>query len=171
MHEKTFDIYHNDLSIVPDGYVQIDELIAPSIQILNRKGYITIGCCSGHSFKDHVTKLSSEVEYEVIYGQGSGYNSHIMFKEGISLPNLPPGFKMKSKPILPPDFCINNPLEPGEYYTREFIIESSIGSVLIIEKGVYKRPGEDFFETSWNILETMEQLYKWALNLPDFKDE
>ena len=44
MDEKTFD-----LSAEPKGHwVQIDDLIAPTIQILNLKGYRTAWSCSGH---------------------------------------------------------------------------------------------------------------------------
>ena len=108
MNEKTFDIYYNDLRIVPDGYVEIDELIAPTIQVLNRKGYITTGCCSGHSLKDTITAITSyspnnsEMGYKVIHDRI--YDTHIAFKEGISLPSLPPEFVMESKPRWSPDF-------------------------------------------------------------------
>ena len=163
MNIKTFDIYHNDQSIVPDGYVEIDELIAPTIQILNRKGYITIGCCSGHSLGDSLLRNGSEMEYEEKHEPI--YCTHIVFKEGISLPTLPPEFVMNSKPIFPPDFFINNP--PDEYTTLDSIIKSSTGSVLVIQKGLIHHTGNNFFEISRNILETMEQLYKWATDLPD----
>ena len=44
MDEKTFE-----LSAEPMKHgVQIDDLIAPTIQILNLKGYRTAWCCSGH---------------------------------------------------------------------------------------------------------------------------
>ena len=45
MNEKTFE-----LSTEPTEYgVQIDDLIAQTIQILNLKGYKTAWCCSGHA--------------------------------------------------------------------------------------------------------------------------
>ena len=167
MHKETFEIYYNDLRIVPDGYVEIDELIAPAIQVLNRKGYTTIGCCSGHPLKGTISPISSEMGHEIIHDRV--YCTHVIFGEGISLPTLPFGFIMDSKPIYPPDFFINNP--PDEYVTLESIKEF-LGlkrSVLFIRKSVCD--GYDFFATSRNILETTEQLYKWALDLPDFKDE
>ena len=44
MDEKTFE-----LSAEPMEHgVKIDDLIAPTIQILNLKGYRTAWCCSGH---------------------------------------------------------------------------------------------------------------------------
>ena len=161
MNEKTFDIYYNDLRVIPDGYVEIDELIAPTIQMLNRKGYITGGCCSGHSLKNTLSPINGK--FELINGRV--YNTHIVFKEGVSLPILPPGFVAERKPIFPPEF-----LPDDNYtYTLESLMELAIGSVLVIRKSVFD--GVDFFETSRNILETNEQLYKWASYLPDFKDE
>ena len=44
MNVKTYD-----LSFAPDNnLVEIDDLIAPAIQNLNRRGYYTSACCSGH---------------------------------------------------------------------------------------------------------------------------
>ncbi len=33
-----------------NDYIEIDELIAPAIILLNKKGYITEFCCSGHLY-------------------------------------------------------------------------------------------------------------------------
>lgn len=133
MHgQKTFDIYHNDQHIIPDGYIEIDELIAPSIQALNRKGYITVLCCSGHPLNDWL--IYGDSEY---WKLNAAPYSYITFKEGIFLPALPP----------------------------EFVIEPD--SILVIRKNYAV---SSFFETSRNILQTMETLYKWTLNLPEFTD-
>lgn len=56
--------------------IEVDELLIPTIKVLNQKGYITKYCCSGH--------------YD---GQHS--NSYIMFDDGITLPSLPKGFTME----------------------------------------------------------------------------
>ena len=137
MHEKTFDIYYNDQNIVPDGYVEIDELIAPSIQTLNRKGYITEWSCSGHPLEECFI-IDGELGK---YQKGKDLsNSYIIFKEGISLPALPHGFSNDS------------------FDDRRLVIRK-----------IYTVKG--FFEVSFIILETMEKLYKGALDLPDFKNE
>lgn len=31
------------------NHVELDDLIAPTIQLLNQKNYITSACCSGHA--------------------------------------------------------------------------------------------------------------------------
>jgi hypothetical protein len=54
--------------------VEIDELLIPTIKILNQKGYYTKFCCSGHYYGQHP-------------------NGYISFEEGIDIPFLPKGFK------------------------------------------------------------------------------
>lgn len=50
--------------------IEIDELMIPTIKILNQKGYFTRFCCSGHYYDQHP-------------------NGYIMFEEGIEIPNIP----------------------------------------------------------------------------------
>lgn len=142
MHKETFKMYHNDQNIVPDGYVEIDELIAPTIQVLNQKGYITRFCCSGHPLDDWLM-----VEPGAQYRKATMaplVESYIMFEEGITLP------------VLPPDFVAT---------------QNIANSRLVIRKSYYIDSAFDnqFYEKLQNIIETMKQLYKWALDLPDFE--
>ena len=53
--------------------IEIDELMIPTIKILNQKGYYTKFCCSGHYYGQHP-------------------NGYIMFEENIDVPNLPIGW-------------------------------------------------------------------------------
>jgi hypothetical protein len=71
MHKKTFDILEmgGDAYNAPDQHFHVDDMIALPIQVLNRKGYTTKACCSGHPF--------------------GGY---LAFHKNIILPTLPPGF-------------------------------------------------------------------------------
>ena len=143
MHKETFQILHNDYRILPDGYVEIDELMAPIIQVLNQKGYTTKYCCSGHPMDECLAWIKTE--------QGSEYQemmilmaSSIVFEEGITLPVLPSGFEV-----------VDNP-----------------ASILEIRKSYYIDNAFDnqFYERARSILETMKQLHEWALDLPDFKN-
>jgi len=147
MHEETFNIYNRDQDIMPDGYVAIDDLIAPAIQVLNRKGYLTAGCCSGHPFSDSISYDGTKTKFKVLYGQRM-YYSHVVFKEGVSLPSMPPGFTASFKSVYAPD------------------METETGRVIVIEKEINN--GSNFLKNFRIILETMEQLYEWALGLPDF---
>ena len=52
---------------------EVDELMLPTIKILNEKGYTTKFCCSGHYY----------------HSPSSGY---LWFEEWVELPNLPKGF-------------------------------------------------------------------------------
>ena len=139
MHKETFDIeivltdcvdcadYTNENK---GAYIQIDELIALPVQILNRKGYITEICCAGHlsgsdTLANGIFKLDGDTSR---FGA-----STIRFKEGISLPSIPLGF-------------------------------------VSVDNGFYKAyDNNNVYELLREQLEAMEQLYKWALDLPEFK--
>ena len=54
---------------------EVDELMLPTIKILNEKGYTTKFCCSGHYY----------------HSNSSGY---LWFEEWVELPNLPEGFSI-----------------------------------------------------------------------------
>ncbi|MBQ4523365.1 MAG: hypothetical protein IJA10_10530 [Lachnospiraceae bacterium] len=57
------------------GYlIEVDELLIPTIKLLNDKGYITNYCCSGH-YSNHSPRC------------------YILFAEGIDIPNTPKRFK------------------------------------------------------------------------------
>ena len=48
MNEQTFELSETPTK----GYIQVDDLIAPTLQILNLKGYRTAWSCSGHVRED-----------------------------------------------------------------------------------------------------------------------
>lgn len=52
----TWEIYQDVSSVTRDmeDFFEVDELIAPTIAILNKKNYKTAFCCSGHIFKSLV---------------------------------------------------------------------------------------------------------------------
>ena len=91
IHKKNFNIiggYGNySKSAIREEYCfEVNELIAKPIQILNRKGYFTGGCCAGHPFV---------IPVKTHYNLEQAHHSSITFKEGISLPSLPPGFVVR----------------------------------------------------------------------------
>ncbi|MBQ8333676.1 MAG: hypothetical protein IJX93_07875 [Clostridia bacterium] len=141
MHEETFKIYHEDQTCVPDGYVYIDELIAPTIAVLNQKGYTTTFCCAGHPENDWF--LIDDGEESGFSESGNARNAYIAFAKGIELPSLPGGF------------------ETERYDWDDF-------KLTIRKRYVFD---DDYFERAQQILETMKELYEWALTLPEFEQK
>lgn len=85
---KCYEIYREDLPTIKGEYnfcpkatcygevVEIDELMFPTIIELNKKGYFTEYCCSGHYYE-------------------KSPNSYIKFQEDVELPSLPKGYKLE----------------------------------------------------------------------------
>lgn len=70
---------------------EIDELIAPAIIHLNRKGYQTRFCCAGHPFPDRVgIVIHNEDEDDgVVYHYSNPMEAYILFENEIKFPFLP----------------------------------------------------------------------------------
>lgn len=169
-------IKKDDFSIWDDGelegddidlYFEVDESIAPAIQVLNRKGYQTLFCCCGHPYPSHGEAwlpLTIEDPFHVVCGtyeaipepdddshfEGGQYHirfinepstcSYISFAEGIVLPHLPDGWVMEDDPSrVVMNYFYDDELE-GFKYMRER-------------------------------QRVMEKLYEWAESLPDTRRE
>lgn len=64
INTKDFSIVSgNDDVFDTDNYFECDDLIAPAISLLNKKGYKTKFCCSGHPF-DYITGCICETDDE-----------------------------------------------------------------------------------------------------------
>ena len=131
IQRETFEILDADKVIIQIPFVAkhfwVDDLIALPIHMLNRKGYTTEGCCSGHLF------FGTD-----IYEKPKDLMSYINFEEGISLPSLPPGFAWHNNTCIM--YKYNIP---------------------------YKYDANAIYGLLRENLDVMEQLYKWALKLPD----
>ena len=80
LHKETFDIEQNPDKInLKDFYLIQDELIASSIQVLNRKGYTTIQCCSGHPRSDNPEYLPEYLPDSYIHYTGMSYIGDSIF--------------------------------------------------------------------------------------------
>lgn len=54
-HHKFMD--SKSYEIIPDeDIIEVDPGIAEAISLLNKKGYLTVACCSGHAFNDSYDK-------------------------------------------------------------------------------------------------------------------
>ena len=100
MHKKTFYIIRSDTkgrNKLGDDYFHVDDLIALSVQILNRKGYFTAVCCAG----EHKLPVDGIWHYNKVFNK-----CYIVFEKDVSLPSLPPGFHIEPYEILPSSVCI-----------------------------------------------------------------
>lgn len=63
---KCFSTYENDTICEKcnNNLISLDDLISPVILILNKKGYKTISCCSGHNDKHICNKTY------IVFGKG-----------------------------------------------------------------------------------------------------
>jgi len=108
--KKNFDIFFhtNDIRIEAPIF-EVDELIAPIISLLNKKGYKTQYCCSGHYNESKFE--GSELLHD---------NCYIVFK---SIND----FKDVTQIKIPQDFL----LEPNEYGNEQFTIRKYYKTHLI----------------------------------------
>ena len=161
MHKQTFDIallgrsdyeYSKMNSAFANNadYFQVDDLIALPVQVLNRKGYLTVAVCAGHPFVS-LSPSSDELLPSM---------SYIIFDEGIYLPSLPPGFVAREQNIktLATGDTIEIPVNPVKKNKR-----------LLIDCTLRGNSDSTIYDILRGNFEAMEQLYKWTLNLPDFK--
>ena len=156
MNLETYNIF-NFISnnVDKDKFVEIDELIAPIISLLNKKGYKTKFCCSGHPFVDYILDESGTGEnWNAEWNENRAehfqidpyLNSYIMFEPGIIIHSCPDNselemeMKHNEKDLT---FSINH------YYDLEY------RTVTYIE--MYKL-----------IVDTMNEWMEWAESLPEY---
>lgn len=68
-----------------------DELFAPIVALLNKKGYKTKYCCSAHIRPEEEIVFNKKYKKHKKF---SSMSSYIYFEKGIILPNLPDGYKI-----------------------------------------------------------------------------
>jgi len=162
LHKKTFEISARvceSINIPKDYFYVEDDLIALIVQTLNQKGYYTNGCCIGHvhstimnvrkpMVKEHNSELKEYID--AIAAKHSTFAkkeelpsglpcSFIIFKKGVTLPSLPPGFVRYEFPTTKN----SDTLLLQKFYTSD-----------------------DAYENVCAIFDTMKDLYKWAQSLP-----
>lgn len=126
---EEYDIYHSIEDIrIASSLFEVDEFIAPIISILNKKGYYTRYCCSGHYIDDEMGD----------YGC-SNNDCYIMFVNNGD---------MKYMKSLPEGFV----LEEDNNYFDSFVIRKQ-----------YKNNDMNRYV---EIMDTMKELYEWALKIP-----
>lgn len=158
MNHKYIDT--NTFEII-DNIIEVDEDIAETISILNKKGYYTMFCCSGHLKDPRLYEMyhrKNDIEYDDIdfgYIVNKDENSfevlmpytftsvYIMFKENYNFNFLPNGF------YIVDESDVNN-------YTIEKIIE-------YYNDGIRK----SWSEINKEIKDINNNLLEWAKELPN----
>ncbi len=120
---RTWEIWNDNCEEgFEENSFEVDEVIAPLIQLLNKKGYVTRFCCSGHPGKSlNEAKLLNEVEdpwkcifntknvipnedgTTTIYFEKSDDDFYISFADGISWDTdmqLPDGCYLENETVL-----------------------------------------------------------------------
>lgn len=158
LNRDTFDVSSN----FKDGF-EVDEKIAKTISLLNKKGYKILYSCSGHlptDRDDAVIKLNyNKLEHFMIHGNLKDINiydydtsndcyvvgvkrpatsCYVMFDSGVNLPIIPDGFSFNQDKVL----------EYKVIFNKAFILEH----------------GRD--ETLKEIKDANFWLEKWAKSLP-----
>ena len=90
-----YDVYNERFTRDDDtiNYVEIDENIAIIISMLNKKGYITEYCCSGHMLGDLFDKHSVPKGFDINESYiKKSRNCYILFREKYKFSDLPFGF-------------------------------------------------------------------------------
>jgi len=78
-----------------DGILfEVDELFAPIMLILNKKGYKTKYCCSGHIKPDE--EITYCKKYQKHY-KNLEIHSYICFNSDVIIPNIPKGYRYDKK--------------------------------------------------------------------------
>lgn len=150
IHKESFDILENCEEGKEKEYFEVDENIALIISLLNRKGYKTSFCCSGHAFsgiaefyadcKDAFDCLIFSdlqgIKYEngryKAIDRGNAKNCYIIFEKEYSFPTLPEGFTYDKS---------------DKRIEKEYVSES------------------DSYELITEIIDSMKILYKWTREL------
>ena len=156
-----------------EDYFECDEEMAGIVLLLNRKGYRTRFCCSGHLYDEISDTLTeenealSEEELRDLYPgilrietlsdgsrkltlrQNLSLKSYIVFDEGILLPSVPAEWRLD-----------RNTLSHNYYWDSTFTAVRDLQDLKNDPFVFYRRRAE-----------LLSGLYSWAKALPDYDEE
>lgn len=150
MNLETFEVYKSTLDPNFKGPAEeIDEMILPAIILLNKKGYKTEFCCSGHTGSDLDEKSKNRLS---VLNYGCGINeTYIAFSiSSEAFENI--------KNHLPKGFTVDD----GEDIV---ILDSTI--FVAIRKQITSLGNDDIFGKLVDIYGNCIELYKMAQELPN----
>lgn len=150
IHKENFDILNDCEDGREDDYFEVDENIALVISMLNKKGYRTTFCCSGHAFANiNEFRADNKEDFDCLiffdlqdirYENGrykaldkdNAKYCYIVFEKDYTFPKLPEGFTYDKS---------NKTIE------KEYVSES------------------DTYDLIQEIVDSMKALYEWVLEL------
>lgn len=150
IHKESFDILNDCEAGREDDYFEVDENIALVVSLLNKKGYRTTFCCSGHAFaninefradnkKDFDCLIFfdlQDIRYEngkyKAFDKDNAKYCYISFEKDYSFAKLPEGFTYDKS---------NKTIE------KEYVSES------------------DTYDLIQEIVDSMRTLYGWVMGL------
>lgn len=153
IHNETFDIIAGTGIEEGEGsekdYFEVDDLIAMPIALLNKKGYRTIACCSGHPFDEIAEVICDSVD--------NCQNLPCIIKEGPKngCYQFVQRFDDNSFYILFDNNYFENSDLNGDFYFDEYNC---------IRHG-YKTKNYSF-DRIYEIVDSMKALYQWVEKLP-----
>lgn len=131
------------------GFIEdIDELLLPTIKVLNEKGYLTRFCCSSHVYQD----------LKQFY---INFKPHI-----VTLPKLPEPFIIEGKINNLDKLILMDGYE--NILLAEFEANPHYGKTLTITVDYRYFDEKDLSELYNKICELNKSIYKWALGLESY---
>ena len=156
-----------------------DELITPVILALNRKGYRTEHCCSGHLYGDQTEmdwfdpEKREDVNIHKLFPMAIHYYRMAGYHYKIILDNiLPQECYIAFSPSVPafdrlPEGFQAEKTEDGGLYIHRDIVNIDYDDYYRFCENLQDKTPYVFFEERARV---MEQLYDWAMSLPDINE-
>ena len=182
MDKKEFNISSNDMyknyeSIEKDDVFEVDPLIAPVIRELNRKGYYTDYCCSGHPFGSKYISSSLLVDeysfpdfkYDTL---GDGSYIHITDEKIIECGTDKVGIITGIEKCSSAYICFKKGAGINENILPEGWIADSVSEERFCMRYYFYKEfdevdfGFGYYDYYDIVIREMKKLYKWALYLP-----
>lgn len=137
-----------------DDFVEIDEVIAPLIRELNRRGYKTDYCCSGHPLRAYNELFTDAKEADKAFAD-------VLKVEKTDKDRLP--YRVITNP-LENDFYISFASKRKEDFPYPLPYEFQWDGDSIIR---YRYAHEDFYAFLAERLMVTNALHRWVLQLPE----
>ena len=181
INKKDFSIISDYINIDnletdSDDYFECDDMIAPTISLLNKKGYKTAFCCAGHPFPcidnvgiDHNLTAEEIEENNIEVLLITDMTDELIEKYGFDDPEISkcPYYMEHKNPFTQLIYI---------YFEGEYEFADIPEDAYIDECGLYIHyTDEEFcpdgFKGIMQVYETNKKLYEWAERLPDLNKE